>query len=93
MKKIKIVLGILIVIASWIFAAYLGGYVLFIKPIINACIAFDNGNLTALIIGTTVLKCLFASATFSLIAYLGSSIGLLLLIVSNKRGRRRYFKN
>ena len=89
MKKIKIIFGVLIILSSWICASYVGGWILFIKPIITACIAFDNHALTGLIIGTTILKCLFSSAVFSVIIYLGSSIGMFLLLLSSRRRTKR----
>lgn len=48
---------------------------MFIRPIIEACKAFDTGTLTGMIIGATILKCIFATAVGSLIAYIGVLIG------------------
>ena len=48
---------------------------MFIKPIIEACKAFDSGTLTGMIVGVTVLKCIFASFVGSIIAYVGCLIG------------------
>lgn len=64
---IRMILAILVFIVGVIFAVYFGLWVMFIKPIMAACAAFDAGTLTAVIIGETVLKCIFASAAASVI--------------------------
>lgn len=51
---------------------YVGGWVMFIRPIIEACRHFDAGTLTGVIVGVTILKCIFASTVGSLIVYVGS---------------------
>jgi len=50
---------------------YLGGWVLFVQPILAACRAFDTGTLTASVVGITFVKCVFASCVGGLIAWLG----------------------
>ena len=72
MKKI---IGILLMIAGVVGGLYVGGWMLFIQPIIEACQAFDAGTLTGTIVGITVLKCIFASAVGSIIAYVGFLVG------------------
>ena len=72
----KIIIGWIILIGSIVGGLYVGGWVMFIQPIIEACMAFDAGTLTGLIVGTTVLKCLFASAVGGIIIYIGSVIAL-----------------
>lgn len=37
---------------------YAGGWLLFIKPIITVCAAYDAGTLTSSMIGWTIIKCL-----------------------------------
>lgn len=37
---------------------YAGGWLLFIKPIITVCAAYDAGTLTGSMIGWTIIKCL-----------------------------------
>lgn len=37
---------------------YTGGWLLFIKPIIAVCTAYDAGTLTGSMIGWTIIKCL-----------------------------------
>jgi hypothetical protein len=39
---------------------YGGGWLLFIQPIIALCKAIDAGTITALMVGLTVVKCIFA---------------------------------
>lgn len=63
----RIVLAILVLIIGVLLACYVGGWVLFIKPILAACAAFDAGTLTATVLGVTVIKCLLASAVASVI--------------------------
>lgn len=65
---------------------YVGGWLLFIQPIISACQAFDAGTLTATIIGWTIIKCIFAAAVGSIIVWLGCTIaGLIQLIGGRKK--------
>lgn len=70
----KIIIGWIVFIGSIIGGVYLGAWVMFIQPIIEACKAFDAGTLTGLIVGTTVLKCVFASAVCGIIIHVGSAI-------------------
>ena len=72
MKKI---IGVLLMIVGVVGGLYVGGWMLFIQPIIEACQAFDAGTLTGTIVGITVLKCIFASAVGSIIAYVGFLVG------------------
>lgn len=75
----KNILGFFIIILSIIGGLYIGGWLLFIKPIIDACKAFDTDTLTAVIIGVTLIKCLFASTVGSLIVYIGVHFGCSLM--------------
>lgn len=47
----------------------------FIQPIMEACRHFDAGTLTGVMVGTTVLKCVFASTVGAIIFWLGCFIG------------------
>ena len=71
------IVGTVIIIACIICAAYVGGWLMFIQPILDACNHFDNGTLTGTIVGITVIKCAFASLVGSVIALIGVSIGSL----------------
>lgn len=74
----RTVLAILIFIAGVVLACYVGGWVLFIKPILAACAAFDSGTLTATVIGVTVIKCLLSSAVSGVIITAASAIAKIL---------------
>ena len=74
----RTVLAIFIFIAGVLLACYVGGWVLFIKPILAACAAFDAGTLTAAVLGVTVIKCLLASAVASVIITVASAIAKIL---------------
>jgi hypothetical protein len=70
----KVIIGWIIFIGSIVGGLYIGGWLMFVQPIIEACKAFDAGTLTGLIVGTTILKCIFASTVGGLIAYIGAQI-------------------
>ena len=86
MKK---VLGALFIVIGIVGGLYVGGWLMFIQPIIAACKSFDAGTLTGTIVGVTVLKCIFASFVGGVIAWLGSVIGQVLLMGSTYKKRRR----
>ena len=70
----KVIMGWSVLIGSIVGGLYVGGWMMFIQPIIEACKAFDAGTLTGLIVGTTVLKCIFASAVGGIIVWIGAVI-------------------
>ena len=72
MKKL---IGILIIILGTIGGLYIGAWLMFIQPIIELCKNFDSGTVTGIIVGTTVLKCVFASSVGSIIVYVCNVIG------------------
>ena len=74
----KQILAVLVFIAGIIGACYVGGWMMFISPIIEACKAFDAGTLTGTIIGITVLKCIFASPVASIIVGVSAVIAKIL---------------
>ena len=84
MKKIISIIGSIIFVGSIVIALYVGGWSMFIQPILEACRHFDAGTLTGVIIGTTVLKCVFASAVGSIIVYIGALIASVFKAVANK---------
>ena len=75
----KTFLGILFMIAGIVGGVYVGGWMMFISPIIEACRHFDAGTLNAVIIGWTIVKCFFASVVGVAIAWVGMFIGTLLI--------------
>ena len=74
----KIIMGWIVLIGSIVGGLYVGGWMMFIQPILEACKAFDAGTLTGLIVGVTVLKCIFASAVGGVIVWVGSAIAVTL---------------
>lgn len=74
-RIVKDIIGNLLIAAGVVGGLYVGGWLMFIQPIIEACMAFDAGTLTGLIVGITVLKCIFATAIGSIIAYIGVFVG------------------
>ena len=75
MKKFLQIIGIIIIIAGVALGAYVGIGVMFIKPILSACAAFDAGTLTGSIVGLTVVKCIFAGVVGTLIGCVGVFVG------------------
>lgn len=76
---VKKLLGVLIIIAGVAGGLYVGLWLLFIHPIVQACAAFDAGTLNATIIGWTVIKCVLASFVGGILFWLGTVIGSILL--------------
>lgn len=74
----RIFLGWLFYIVGIVGGLYVGGWLMFIKPIIEACQRFDAGTLTGMIVGTTVLKCIFANPIGLFVAYMGVALGNIL---------------
>ena len=59
---------------AWIIAVggvalgiYVGLWLMFIKPILGCCTAYDLGMLTGHMIGITIIKCLFATPVANII--------------------------
>jgi len=75
---LKKLIGILFIALGILGGLYVGGWMMFIQPIISACKAFDIGELTGMIVGVTILKCIFASAVGSFIVWAGITIGILI---------------
>lgn len=75
MEKAQTIVGFLLMFAGVAAGLYVGGWLMFIQPIMDACRHFDAGTLTGMIVGITVLKCVFASAVGSIIAYIGVFLG------------------
>lgn len=78
MKNIKKIIGSLFIICGLLGGLYVGIWSMFISPIIECCKAFDAGTLTGLMIGSTILKCIFSGTVGYLIAYVGCYIGVAL---------------
>lgn len=79
-SKARTVLGVLIMVIGFAIAGYMGIWEMFIGPIIDACKHFDAGTLTGLIVGKTIIKCVFASTVSSLIAWASYFAGMSIII-------------
>lgn len=69
MKKFSKIIHWISIVASAVVSLYVGGWLMFIQPILEACEHFDAGTLTGAIIGTTVLKCIFAGTVGGIVYY------------------------
>lgn len=78
--KVRTVLGVLIMVVGFAIAGYMGIWEMFIGPIIDACKHFDAGTLTGLMVGKTIIKCVFASTVSSLIAWASYFAGMSIII-------------
>ena len=76
---IKVVSWI-ILIGSILCGLYVGGWIMFIQPVIEACKHFDAGTLTGAIVGSTIVKCALASFVTSIIV----SAGIFIVQIINK---------
>lgn len=73
---IKNIIAWIVFIGSIVGGLYVSGWLMFIQPIIEACKAFDAGTLTGLMVGTTILKCMFASTVGYMIIHVGTTIAI-----------------
>ena len=71
----KEAIGYILMIIGIAAGLYVGGWLMFIQPILEVCKCFDAGTLTGTIIGVTILKCVFSGAVGSIIAWLGVVLG------------------
>lgn len=76
---IKLIIAIVLILLGIAGGLYVGAWLMFIKPIIACCVAFDAGALTAVMIGKTVLKCIFAGFVGWMIFIVLGAIGRSLL--------------
>lgn len=79
---IKIISWI-ILIGSILCGLYVGGWIMFIQPIIEACKSFDAGTLTGAVVGSTIVKCALASFVTSIII----SAGIFIVQIINRLHR------
>nr|WP_142411428.1 hypothetical protein [Clostridium sp. Marseille-P7770] len=77
--KIQGTIALIIWVFGVILSLYVGGWLMFVKPIIACCIAFDTGTLTGTMIGISVLKCIFGSAVGGTIFLICHVIAMLLV--------------
>lgn len=92
-SKIGWTLYWIILAAGVVGGLYVGGWVMFIQPIIDVCKHFDAGTLTGVIIGTTILKCIFSSTVGSVVIYIASliaaAVGVATDAISKKPKKKR----
>lgn len=81
---IYLVIANIIFITGVIYGVYVGGWLMFIEPIIDFVHAFDAGNLTDKIIVSTILKCTFAGTVGTIIFYIGYLISMIILDFGEK---------
>ena len=77
--KIQGTIALIIWVFGVISSLYVGGWLMFIKPIIACCAAFDAGTLTGMMIGISVLKCIFGSFVGGIIFLICHVIAMLLV--------------
>ncbi len=89
-KALYGILGILTIITGEAAVIYIALWRMFIKPIIDTCMLFDQENLTAVAVGKTVLSCIFASTVGSIGAYAVILIGLTIISIGTGKKRRKH---
>lgn len=67
----KNIIAIIIIWLGCVLALYVGGWLMFIKPIIDVILAFQAGIVTGSMIALAIIKILFASIVGGIIAYIG----------------------
>ena len=82
---IKKIIGWLFYIGGILGGAYVGVWMLFVKPILDVCQSFDTNTLTGTIIGAAVLKCLFAAPLGVAIIMVGCIIGTFIIAWSEEK--------
>lgn len=75
----RVFLAIVTFIIGAVLGLYVGGWLLFIKPIITCCVAFDGGTLTALMISITIIKIICAGAVGSFIFWVFGAISTVIV--------------
>ena len=77
---IKASLGIIIMVISFFGGVYIGGWILFLNPIINCLKAFHVGSLTGIMVALTLLKCIFAIPIGERIVKVGNVVGKMMIL-------------
>lgn len=78
-KCIKPIVAILLILLGIAGGIYVGAWLMLSKPIIACLTAFDAGSITAVIVGTTILKCIFSVPTGVLVFIVCCAIASILL--------------
>lgn len=80
-KKYRDWTGVVILVFALIgviLGLYVGGWLMFVKPILAACALLDSGMLTGGILGMTIIKCLLASVVGWIVFYVTALIGTII---------------
>ena len=64
---------------------YVGGWLMFIQPMIAAASSFDAGLLTGTMVVITILKCIFATFVGTVIAAMACWIAGIIQILGGKK--------
>lgn len=81
-RKVFLTLAIIFLLAGIVGSFYVGGWLMFIKPIMACCAAYDAGALTALMVGKTIITCLLASVASGVIFWIGFLVSRIFLEVA-----------
>lgn len=75
MKKLRKIIGNMIMLLGVAAGLYVGLWLMFIRPIIETAAAFDNGTITAMMVAGAILQVLLSTGTGSVIAGIGTIAG------------------
>ena len=73
--KIRYTVAKIISLLGVLCGAYVGGWLLFIKPILDCAVALDTGSISSVLIAVSLLKCIFSSIVGFAIAAAGIIMG------------------
>ncbi len=74
-SNMRNIVATIIVCLSILVGVYVGAWLMFAKPIIICCQAFDTGALTGTMIGWSIIKCVFSSFVCGIIIFIGRCLG------------------
>lgn len=75
MKKLRKIIGNMIMLLGVAAGLYVGLWLMFIRTIIETAAAFDNGTITAMMVAGAILQVLLSTGTGSVIAGIGIIAG------------------
>ena len=75
MKKLRKIIGNMIMLLGVAAGLYVGEGLMFIRPSIETAAAFDNGTITAMMVAGAILQVLLSTGTGSVIAGIGIIAG------------------
>lgn len=86
-SKISTILGFGILGLSFLASLYVYFWLMLAKPIIQACVAFDQGVLTGTMIGSVILKVMLGGIPAGLVFLIGYVIAKIILEIGYKHGK------